>query len=139
MGLPLQETLFLSFNWIVASRELPKFGGSAYNDKFVMEINGALRRMPTVAPPRSRKRRMVAQMNAEVRRAASVDEQRVLTGNPIATLSNGKVVSINNLVPFPQTKSDWSSDYIDNPNRDYFGFTGYTKLLVASGQVHVYC
>jgi len=93
----LQETLFLSFNWIVASRELPKFGGSAYNDKFVMEING----------------------------------------NPIATLSSGKVVSINNLVPYPQTPSEWSSDYIDNPNREYFGYTGYTKLLVASGQATV--
>ena len=53
-----------------------------------------------------------------------------MAGNPIATLSSGKVVSINNLVPYPQTPSEWSSDYIDNPNREYFGYTGYTKLLV---------
>jgi hypothetical protein len=90
----LIEPLFLSFDWVVASRELPQFGGSAYNDEFDMNLNGV----------------------------------------PIAKLSNGRTVSINNLVPYPDSPSDWSPDYNDNPNKKFFGFTGYTNLLKASGQ-----
>ncbi len=121
----------MSFNWIVASRELPKFGGSAYNDKFVMEINGARTRSDAYCGTAAS---CAVDLCGLSLFALAGSDRLLLAGNPIATLSSGKVVSINNLVPYPQTPSEWSSDYIDNPNREYFGYTGYTKLLVASGQ-----
>ena len=87
----------IQWGYVFASRELPTFGGSEYNDMFSMTING----------------------------------------DSVAVLSNGLPVTINNLVPSKNDRSKDSRDYVDNPYLSCFPYTGYTRILTASGYTKV--
>ena len=85
----LDDVVPLQFGYVFASRELPEFGGTEFNDKFTMLVNG---------------------------------ENRAL-------LSDGKIVTINNLTPSKADRSKDNKDYVGNPQFDHFSYTGYTKPL----------
>ena len=82
------EAKGIYFDYVFASSELPDWGGSQYNDAFVMAING----------------------------------------QNLALLQDGRRVTINTLVPSKAQPSLYSSDYIDNPQLQYFPYSGYTKV-----------
>jgi hypothetical protein len=60
-----------------------------------------------------------------------------INGDNVAVLSNGKPVTINNLVPSQNDRSKDSPDYVDNLQLSCFPYTGYTRILTASGYTKV--
>lgn len=54
-----------------------------------------------------------------------------INGQNLAVLQDGRRVTINNLVPNKAQPSTFSSDYIDNPQKQYFPYSGYTKVRLS--------
>jgi hypothetical protein len=66
------------------------------------------------------------------------DFQLLLNGQNLAKLSDGKTVTINNLVPDPNNRSTDHSDYINNPSltglaANIIKLDGFTKILGFEG------
>ncbi|MEG4816706.1 choice-of-anchor L family PEP-CTERM protein [Microcoleus sp. K5-D4] len=66
------------------------------------------------------------------------DFELLLNGTNLAKLSDGKTVTINNLVPDPYNRSTYHSDYIDNPSltgiaANIVKLDGFTKILGFEG------
>ncbi|MEZ2226651.1 MULTISPECIES: choice-of-anchor L family PEP-CTERM protein [unclassified Microcoleus] len=66
------------------------------------------------------------------------DFELLLNGNNLAKLSDGKAVTINNLVPDPNNRSQDHSDYINNPvvtglAANIIKLDGFTKVLGFEG------
>ncbi|MEQ8462568.1 MAG: choice-of-anchor L domain-containing protein [Coleofasciculus sp. E1-EBD-02] len=60
----------------------------------------------------------------------------LLNGTNLAKLSDGKRVTINNLVPKPKNPDSYHDDYVNNPAEDNIANTkldGFTKLLTFEG------
>jgi hypothetical protein len=135
----------LTFNYVLASRELPRYMGRKYNDEFRMELNGD---NIALLPDRCHQRtigkfetnRPIA-MQSQIRTcpfpanstAKDAPKDRVgnLIGAPVCP------VSVQNLGQ-NQDNSDmsWSSCYVNNPiGRIFRGYTGYTVPLQASASV----
>lgn len=68
------------------------------------------------------------------------DFELLLNGNNLARLSDGKTVTINNLVPDPENRSTDHSDYINNPvttgiAANLIKMDGFTKVLGFEGML----
>ncbi|NJL66043.1 MAG: PEP-CTERM sorting domain-containing protein [Microcoleus sp. SM1_3_4] len=68
------------------------------------------------------------------------DFELLLNGNNLARLSDGKTVTINNLVPNPENRSTDHSDYINNPvatgiAANIIKMDGFTKALGFEGML----
>ncbi|MEG4224566.1 choice-of-anchor L domain-containing protein [Microcoleus sp. N9_B2] len=66
------------------------------------------------------------------------DFELLLNGTNLAKLSDGKTVTINNLVPDPYNRSTYHPDYIDNPSltgiaANIVKLDGFTKVLGFEG------
>ncbi|MEG5037012.1 choice-of-anchor L family PEP-CTERM protein [Microcoleus sp. AT3-D2] len=66
------------------------------------------------------------------------DFELLLNGTNLAKLSDGKTVTINNLVPDPYNRSTYHPDYIDNPSltgiaANIVKLDGFTKILGFEG------
>jgi hypothetical protein len=66
------------------------------------------------------------------------DFELLLNGTNLAKLSDGKTVTINNLVPDPYNRSTYHADYIDNPSltgiaANIVKLDGFTKVLGFEG------
>ncbi|MEG4486693.1 choice-of-anchor L family PEP-CTERM protein [Microcoleus sp. D2_18a_B4] len=66
------------------------------------------------------------------------DFELLLNGTNLAQLSDGKTVTINNLVPDPYNRSTYHPDYIDNPSltgiaANIVKLDGFTKVLGFEG------
>ena len=65
--------------------------------------------------------------------------QLLVNGINVAKLNNGQDVTINNLGSSKSNPATWSPDYIDNPNRQYFGgMTGYTKVYIWASRIAIF-
>jgi hypothetical protein len=68
------------------------------------------------------------------------DFELLLNGHNLAKLSDGKAVTINNLVPDPNNRSTDHSDYINNPSftgiaANIIKLDGFTKILGFEGML----